>query len=268
MSKLLKLDGFVSMADAQEYLGKAIGENLSYAEIYQLVLNQDLVVSARFDAHECALLGKYIPFTPEQYVELLSQQQVPEEWSWIDLNHIHYDGDKAQYYAFNPSLTSITGCWDFTMLGAEAVAIDHYFRIQAANSVHGGLCGVELNIPREGILLSNGEQIARLQARTQLDQSIKFDYFLNKLVFKKHEINRFLQSLETQPDGGVKEKSLSGKERNTFLLIINALLAELGICASDKGIAPAIRLITETAGTPISENTIRSILKQICDSAS
>lgn len=73
MSKLLKLRGFVSVNEAQDYLSKAIGENVSLAEIYQLVLNRDLVISARFDAHEPALLGKYIPFTPEQHSEWLKK---------------------------------------------------------------------------------------------------------------------------------------------------------------------------------------------------
>lgn len=48
------------MSEVQGYLSKACGENVSLAEIYQLVLNRDLVISARFDAHEPALLGKYI----------------------------------------------------------------------------------------------------------------------------------------------------------------------------------------------------------------
>lgn len=147
MSKLLKLRGFVSINEAQDYLSKAIGENVSLAEIYQLVLNRDLVISARFDAHESALLGKYIPFTPKQYSEWLKNRQVPEGGDWVDVDYIYYDDCKEQYYALKPSLTNITGCWDFTMLGSEAKVIDHNYRMQAVNSLEGGLFGVRILIP-------------------------------------------------------------------------------------------------------------------------
>lgn len=124
MSKLLKLNGFVSINEVQGYLSKACGEDVSLAEIYQLVLNRDLVISARFDAHEPALLGKYIPFTPEQHSEWLKKRQVPDGWDWVDVDYIYYDEYKEQHYALKPSLTNITGCWDFTMLGSEAKVID------------------------------------------------------------------------------------------------------------------------------------------------
>lgn len=196
MSKLLKLNGFVSVNGAQEYLSAAIGSHVPLAELYQLVLSGDLVISARFHGHECALLGKYIPFSPTQYSDLLEKNQIPEEWNWVDITYIHYDGKRNQYYAVNPSATNITGCWDFSMLGAEVNVIDHFYRIQAANSINGGLSGINLQIERSDILLTNGDQVARLQPENESKQHVIFDYFLNMLVFKKQELSRFIQSLE------------------------------------------------------------------------
>ncbi|OAN14221.1 hypothetical protein A3K86_11620 [Photobacterium jeanii] len=260
MSKLLKLRGFVSVNEAQDYLSKAIGENVSLAEIYQLVLNRDLVISARFDAHEPALLGKYIPFTPEQHSEWLKKSQIPEEWDWVDADYIYYDEYKEQHYALKPSLTNITGCWDFTMLGSEAKVIDHNYRMQAANSLEGGLFGVELKIPREDILLTDGKQLARLQPENESKKHLIFDYFLNKLVVRKQELNRLIQALEDESPVQEQEKPLASKERNTLYKLIGALCKHADIDPLARGAATPLEKITELAGTPLSNETIRQIL--------
>ena len=223
MSKLLKLSGFVTIDAAADYLSKEIEEHVSLAELYQLVLNNDLVISARLDTGEKALLGQYIPFTSQEFFELSQNNQVPEEWKWIDSEQIYFDDKLKRFYAFNSEIKEITGCWDFTMLGSETKVIDHYYRIQATKSVGGGLSGIELNIPREGILLTNGNQLARLQSENELNKHIIFDYFLNKLVFKKSELNRFIESLGDKTLIVVDDKPLGSKERNTLYCLIGAL---------------------------------------------
>lgn len=264
MSKLFKLSGFVSIDEAQEYLSKAIGENVSLAEVYQLVLNRDLVISARFDANECALIGKYLPFTIEQYSKLLKTHQVPDEWSWVDIDYIYYDESRKQHYALNPSLTNVTGCWDFTMLGSEATVIDHYYRIQSTNSVDGGLFGIELKICRENILLTNGDEVAKLRSEIQSKQHVKFDYFLNKLVFKKQELNRFVQSLQDEPMS--KEgKPVHPKERITSLVIAGALCKALKLDPSCHHSTSRLFNLLEENGTPLSLGTIHGYLLQIPD---
>ncbi|MGR5452277.1 hypothetical protein ACPV5V_00045 [Vibrio campbellii] len=263
MSKLLKLRGFVSINEAQDYLTKAIGENVSLAEIYQLVLNRDLVISARFDANEPALLGKYIPFTPEHHSELLKKRQIPEEWDWVDVDYIYYDECKEQHYALNPSLTNITGCWDFTMLGSEAKVIDHNYRIQAANSLEGGLFGVELKIPREEILLTDGKQLARLQPENESKKHLIFDYFLNKLVIRKQELNRLISALEDESIMQDQEKPLATRERNTLLILIGALCKQVGIDPSSPGVAKSVETMTELVGAPVGEETVKNKLDQV-----
>lgn len=267
MSKLFKLSGFVSVNEAQDHVIEAIGESVSFAEIYQLVLNGDLVVSARLDVNELAMLGQYIPFSPQEFAELSQNNLVPEEWAWIDIEQIGFDRNLNKYYAFNSSIIPITGCWDFTMLGSETRVIDHYYRIQATKTIDGGLYGLDLKIPRAEILLRNGNQLARLQSKNQSEEYITFDYFLNKLVIKKSELRRFVKFLvdDEVEAQSLENKDLSGKERNTLLSLIGALLKEQGINPSDRGITPAIRLMTETAGVAISENTIRKVLGQVND---
>jgi len=59
------------------------------------------------------------------------------------------------------------------------------------------------------------------------------------------------------------EKSLSTKERHTMLVIIAALCKETGIDYSQRGVASAIQNLTENIGSPITDDTIRNVLKQI-----
>ena len=59
------------------------------------------------------------------------------------------------------------------------------------------------------------------------------------------------------------KKSLSTKERNTLLVIIAALCKETGIDHTQRGVACAIQNLTENIGSPITDDTIRNVLKQI-----
>jgi len=60
-------------------------------------------------------------------------------------------------------------------------------------------------------------------------------------------------------------KSLSTKERHTMLVIIAALCKEADIDYAKRGVAGVIQLLTENIGSPITDDTIRSILKQISE---
>lgn len=86
------------------------------------------------------------------------------------------------------------------------------------------------------------------------------------LVVKTTEIMNFLLSLDSS--GSQKEKPLRSKERNTLLVMIAALCREIGIDYSQKGVTSAIEMITDKHGTPISDDTIRKVLKQLDDAVS
>ena len=74
------------------------------------------------------------------------------------------------------------------------------------------------------------------------------------------EINRFIQSLENPLQ---LEESLLSTELGELLVLISVLFEEVGIDAHKRGIMSAIQTMAELAGTSISENTIRKILKQV-----
>lgn len=85
-------------------------------------------------------------------------------------------------------------------------------------------------------------------------------------VIKASELTRFIHSLQndfTPPTQ--QDKKLTSRERNTLLTIIDALLNEQKIDPSKRGVASAIKLITDKSGRSVSENTIRKILSQVSE---
>ena len=80
------------------------------------------------------------------------------------------------------------------------------------------------------------------------------------LVIRTEEVTRFIQSLE---DTSVLDKTLNSKERNSLLVLIGALCKEVNIDPNKRGVAPALVEMTEILGAPLTDDTIRKILKQI-----
>lgn len=78
------------------------------------------------------------------------------------------------------------------------------------------------------------------------------------LVVRTKAIMGFINSLNEGT-----EKSLSTKERHTLLVIIAALCNEADIDYSQRGVATAIQHLTENIGSPVTDDTIRTVLKQI-----
>ena len=83
------------------------------------------------------------------------------------------------------------------------------------------------------------------------------------LVIRTTEITRFIQSLEEESTP--KEKPLGSRERNTFLTLIPEYSTKYDFDPKTKGIATALQTMTQEFGSPISDDTIRKILKQIPD---
>ncbi len=63
-------------------------------------------------------------------------------------------------------------------------------------------------------------------------------------------------------------KPLTPKERNSLLIIIGALCNDANIDYNQRGIAVSIEKMTEILGAPVTDDTIRNILKQIDDAVS
>ncbi|HHI5022031.1 TPA: hypothetical protein ACP5VK_005248 [Vibrio parahaemolyticus] len=86
-----------------------------------------------------------------------------------------------------------------------------------------------------------------------------------QLVIKTDELTRLIQSLDMELDQPSQKDKLLLKEHTTFLLLLYILLKEQSIDPYKRGMASPIRLMTENAGYPLSQNTIRNVLGQICN---
>lgn len=84
-------------------------------------------------------------------------------------------------------------------------------------------------------------------------------------VIRTQEITRFIRSLEDSP---TIEKPLSSNERNSLLVLIGAMCKNVGIDPEQRGVAPSLVKMTEIVGAPLTDDTIRKILKQIEDAIS
>ena len=82
------------------------------------------------------------------------------------------------------------------------------------------------------------------------------------LIVSTDELRRFEQSLSEEEQ---KEKPLKTTERNTLLTIIAAMCKYEGISPLDRTTTSKIVEMTEDLGAPVSDDTVRSILKKIPD---
>jgi hypothetical protein len=80
------------------------------------------------------------------------------------------------------------------------------------------------------------------------------------LVIRTNEITRFIQTLEDSP---ISVKPLTGKERNSLLVLIGALCKEVDVDPNKRGVAASLVAMTEILGAPLTDDTIRKILSQI-----
>lgn len=85
------------------------------------------------------------------------------------------------------------------------------------------------------------------------------------LVIRTQEITRFIQSLGDVPPS---EKPLTSKERNSLLVLIGALCKEVKIDPSKRGVVTSLVTMTESLGAPLSDDTVRKIVKQIEEAVS
>jgi hypothetical protein len=86
---------------------------------------------------------------------------------------------------------------------------------------------------------------------------------LDSLIQSESQAKENIQKNRLKTD---RKTSLGSKERNTLLILIAALCSEAKINYKQRGISSAIQKMTEELGSPVSDDTINRVLKQI-DSA-
>jgi hypothetical protein len=284
MNKPPKLKEWLTLDEAKTHISNVLGESLTIADIYQFALDGYLVLSVNFvnvvkakkvtfikkeDIKYRKVFPKKIPSMPEGAyfnVPINAEHQISREY-WIE--------------NIEDKIESLSGVWDLSMIGTAKFSIKQLYLQEISSDIKVKLPEVMSVYVKDAeetyqlqLLLTKEEYRKRYNNLTVnglrpriLDSALAYpasrlDELDHVLVMKVKEVTRFIQSLEDVPQ---EEKPLMSKERTSLLVVIGSLLKAQGIDPSDKGIAPAIKLMTETAGTPISENTLRKILKQIND---
>lgn len=86
-----------------------------------------------------------------------------------------------------------------------------------------------------------------------------------QLVIKTSELTRLIQLIDSGLDNEPRRDKSLLQERTTFLIILYVFLREQKIDPYRRGVTSPIKLMTENAGFPLSDNTIRNVLGQICN---
>lgn len=83
------------------------------------------------------------------------------------------------------------------------------------------------------------------------------------LVIRTDALRDFEQSLSSEP--ALNDKPITATERNTLLTIISALCKSCAVDTAGRGAANQISRMTDLIGAPITDETIRNVLKKIPD---
>ena len=159
MSKLFKLKEWLTLEEAANHISTVLGESVTLADIYRLALDKHLTLSADFVNGAQARTGKFVKtddiefrtvenhlFTGEKlegpYLTPLNNETYVSEDDWVSLDS---------------KTASIRGLWDLTMIGSEALDIEHYYQQETS--------GLEVTLTcLEGTLLRQGNVICQLQS--------------------------------------------------------------------------------------------------------
>lgn len=189
--------------------------------------------------------------------------------------------DIADYYQESTSSLRVTtrDIKGILLQQKDVVCQLYRFRLNEQNSLREGYSS-----PKERLKEGNGyysEQNCFIYPLTPDSESIHYMFFNytrknylgmyfescthlaqqdSVLVIKTSEITRFIQSLEDTPQ---EAKPLTSNERNSLLVLIAALCKEANIDPSKRGASVPLVAMTGLIGAPLSDETIRNILKQI-----
>lgn len=264
MSKLLQLKKFFTMKEAASYLSSVLEESVSETDIYGFALDRHLTLSVKFNS--------------------LIEMSPGYEFADADLPYSADDNNcfvnRFGHRVFFEDVVMISeGIWDLSMLGGEFIEIDALHktatgegtwerpRIDAVilkkNAIFCKLKCLGSNIDEAPHVIPEGE--ARDLTEKRID-CLTLGYYSHNIVIRKEELSRFIDSLDDEPEATpviAEDKPLMARERNILLKMIGAFCNELNIDPSARGVTTSVQAMTELAGTPISDDTIRKILKDV-----
>jgi len=279
MSKLLKLKKWLTLDEAAPHITEEIKETITVTDLYQAALNGGLKLSVYFVNSAHGVKG-----------ELCKVGDIE--------NHLA----QQNFDTKDRTVHSMEGIWDLTMQGQEALEVKGYFEQSNSGgevttlSKNGILlqqddvtCQLYKHFDRERIFnpkYNESEERRRAIAEEPMralenDPSIvsphirrnkfgsefvpchKLSEVGGVLIIRQSEVTHLIEFLE----GTAKEeKPLTTNEKNSLLVLIAALCKEADVDWNQRGIATSLVAMTDLIGAPLTDETMRKILKQI-DSA-
>lgn len=237
--KLFALKQWITLVEACEYLSNMLSEKVSVADLYRLAIARHLTISVHFVNSVYALIGKRRPVIDSDYKHLVGLDGKP----FLFLRGIDCGDDSGERLFFGDEVSSISGVWDLTLLGAEHLDIEHALQRE--------IDGPEVtDIALDGTFVSTTDgTFASLQnpmpGKSRFGTG-KNDYYPAgglpedaQFVIRPAELIRFVASLSGQ-SAPLPEKPLDERERTTLLCIIGALAREAGLDLSQPMKAGAI----------------------------
>lgn len=259
-TKLFALKEHVSLEEARFYLSDELQEAISMLDLYRLVMDGNITVSVKFHHLIDGVLGH------KNSAGCSESNPSKRSFSLPDGSQLEFDQEVKR----------IEGLWDLTLFGREAS--DLY---KSLKHVVGDVPSLRASV--NAVVLNQGNTFCVLQGHAERIHHIRnvingyddspmhdvyadcrsLDYYTHEFVIKTSELQRFLNLINQSSKPEPVEKELLTKERKTYCSMIYVLLKGLEIDPSARGVVPSIRLLTEQAGKPVSENTIRKVLDDI-----
>lgn len=234
-TKLFQLKEWLTIRDAARQLTSMLNEDVSEADIYQLALDGNLIISAYLPNGVDAKKGKLIRYDEvrwEGFPQLDDFEYVKGPDGKINMVHkktkplIHMPDalriddvpvQDARWLRLEEQVSRIDGLWDLAMMGAERLDIEHLLLQEIS-----GLSCNSINL--EGLFLINGDVWANPQAKFKGDKLAGdgkncfypaggLDEFDHILVVRQGSIIDFLtllNSRDKKPKG--RPSKLSSKE--------------------------------------------------------
>ena len=295
MSKLFKLKEWLTLDEAANHLSSVFGEPVTIADIYQLALDNHIMLSVNFINLAEAKKVELIEVADLEYKIVVPSgiKGFPEGKSFrVPINAKYPISREYWLKSIEPELLMIKGLWDLPMIGDEKLTIEHLYQqetsgISIKEEPHKGVFIQRENTYFQLYNSFGNEPEAKAELNDTVDTSSECDsdvysnlnevnsfrpktdhsYPLSTLsmqdailVVKMKEVTRFIQSFEETP---AKVKPLTSKERNSLLVLLGAVLKDNDIDPNQRGITTSLVAMTELIAAPLSDDTIRKILSQI-----
>lgn len=296
MGKLFNLKEWLTVADAARHLSIVFGEGVTEADVLRLALDGRLRLSVNLVNHAVACYGKKIPIGDAKYKDIPSLDGTGMMQSYEGTT-IFTEGRPSHVLEVEKGMVEILGVYDLPMIGNEHLDVESKYQLLTGGPV------VDFTREEGAIVEDCDGQLYQLQTYSSPDELEKMGQLLEKfedfretrtkIACDKEMLKKYIEIIKSKPyspalglpetplvvrtsalrefEQSVNESHVDAKkpitttEKNTLLTIIASLCNYSAIEHQGRGVAAQIAKFTEEIGTPITDDTIRDVLKKIPD---